>query len=269
MGGRDYQLWDEQDGFFYDVLRLPNGEFNKFRLRSMVGLIPLYAVEVLNREDLDAHPEFLDNLDWFIRNRRDLVGNACYSIDGQRYVLSIVDSGQLERVLQHIWDPEEFLAPHGIRSLSKYHERNPFCFGSGSVGYEPGESAVRIKGGNSNWRGPLWFPTTYLLIRSLVKLGGALGPNFAVRTAGSKGQPITPLSMAAEIADRMIGIFRTDADGRRPCFGSYRKFQEDAHWRDCLLFNEYYHGETGQGLGASHQTGWTGMVANLIDEWRR
>jgi hypothetical protein len=269
MGGRDYQLWDEQDGFFYDVLRLPNGDFNKFRLRSMVGLIPLYAVEVINREDLDAHPEFLGNLEWFIRNRRDLVGNACYSIDGQRYVLSIVDSGQLARVLQHIWDPEEFLAPHGIRSLSKFHERNPFSFGAGSVGYEPAESAVRIKGGNSNWRGPLWFPTTYLLIRSLVKLGGALGPSFAVRTAGSNGQPITPLTMAAEIADRMIGIFRRDEQGNRPCFGPYRKFQEDPHWKDCLLFNEYYHGETGQGLGASHQTGWTGMVANLIDEWRR
>ena len=269
MGGRDYQLWDEQDGFFYDVLRLPNGDFNKFRLRSMVGLIPLYAVEVLNREDLDAHPEFLGNLEWFIRNRRDLVGNACYSVEGQRYVLSIVDSGQFARVLQHIWDPDEFLAPHGIRSLSKYHERNPFSFGSGSVGYEPGESAVRIKGGNSNWRGPLWFPTTYLLIRSLVKLGRALGPDFAVRTSGSKGQPITPLSMAAEIADRMIGLFCRDAHGDRPCFGPYRKFQEDPYWRDCLLFNEYYHGETGQGLGASHQTGWTGMVANLIDEWRR
>lgn len=269
MGGRDYQLWDEQDGFFYDVLRLPNGDFNKFRLRSVVGLIPLYAVEVINREDLDAHPEFLGNVEWFIRNRRDLVGNACYSVDGQRYVLSIADSGQLARVLQHLWDPAEFLAPHGIRSLSKYHERYPFSFGAGSVGYEPGESAVRIKGGNSNWRGPLWFPTSYLLIRSLVKLGGALGPDFAVRTSGSNGQPITPLAMAAEIADRMIGLFRRDEQGDRPCFGPYRKFQEDPHWRDCLLFNEYYHGDTGQGLGASHQTGWTGMVANLIDEWRR
>ncbi len=179
MGGRDYQLWDEQDGFFYDVLRLPNGDFRKFRLRSVVGLIPLYAVEVINRDDLDAHPEFLGNVEWFIKNRQDLVGNACYSIDGQRYVLSIVDSAQFARVLQHIWDPDEFLAPHGIRSLSKYHERNPFSFGTGSVGYEPGESAVRIKGGNSNWRGPLWFPTSYLLIRSLVKLGHALGPGFA------------------------------------------------------------------------------------------
>jgi hypothetical protein len=269
MGGRDYQLWDQQDGFFYDVLRSPDGDFKKFRLRSLVGLIPLYAVEVINQEDLDPHPEFLSNVEWFIKNRPDLVGNACYSVDGQRYVLSIADSDQFTRVLQYIWDPEEFLAPHGIRSLSKHHERHPFSFGGGSVGYEPGESAARIKGGNSNWRGPLWFPTTYLLIRSLQKFSRALGPEFAVRTRGSNGQPITPRAMATEIADRMIGLFRKDEQGRRPCFGPYRKFQEDPHWRDYLLFNEYFHGDTGQGLGASHQTGWTSLVANLIEEWRR
>jgi hypothetical protein len=269
MGGRNYQLWDEQDGFFYDVLRLPNGDFNKFRLRSMVGLIPLYAVEVIDRQDLDPHPEFLSNVEWFIRNRPDLVGNACYSIEGQRYVLSIVDSGQLAHVLRYIWDQEEFLAPHGIRSLSKCHERHPFFFGGGSVGYEPGESTARIKGGNSNWRGPLWFPTTYLLIRSLLKFSRALGPDFAVRTHGSNGQLITPLAMASEIADRMIGLFRKDEHGHRPCFGPQHKFQEDPDWRDCLLFNEYYNADTGQGLGASHQTGWTGLVANLIEEWRR
>ena len=269
MGGRDYQLWDEKDGFFYDVLRLPNGEFNKFRLRSMVGLIPLFAVEVIAREDLDPHPEFLANVEWFIKNRPDLVGNACYSVEGERYVLSIADSGQFARILNYVWDPNEFLAPYGIRSLSKYHEQHPFSFGGECVGYEPGESRVRIKGGNSNWRGPLWFPTTYLLIRSLTKFGRALGPDFTVKTPASHGQPITPVAMASEIADRMIGLFRKDEQGHRPCFGPYRKFKEDPHWRDYLLFNEYYHGETGQGLGASHQTGWTGMVANLIDEWRR
>jgi len=269
MGGRNYQLWDEHDGFFYDVLRLPNEEFTKFRLRSLVGLIPLYAVEVIQREDLDPHPEFLGNVEWFIKNRPDLVGNACYSVDGQRYVLSIADSMQVARVLQYVWDPAEFLAPHGIRSLSKYHEEHPFCFGGECVGYEPGESAARIKGGNSNWRGPLWFPTTYLLIRSLLKFSRGLGPEFAVRTPGSGGQPITPHAMAAEIADRMIGLFRKDAHGHRPCFGPNRKFQEDPLWRDHLLFNEYYHGDTGQGLGASHQTGWTSLVANLIEEWRR
>lgn len=269
MGGRDYQLWDDQDGFFYDVLRLPNGEFNKFRLRSMVGLIPLYAVEVIDREDLDPHPEFLANVEWFMRNRADLVGSACYTIDGKRFVLAIADSEQFTRVLQHLWNPDEFLSAHGIRSLSKYHENHPFCFRGRCMGYEPGESNEKIKGGNSNWRGPLWFPTSYLLIRTLLKFGRALGPEFAVQTAGSGGKPITPLKMAEEVADRMIGLFRRDKNGKRPCFGPYRKFQEDPHWRDYLLFNEYYHGDTGQGLGASHQTGWTGLVANLIDEWRR
>ena len=268
MGGRNYQLWDEEDGFFYDVLRLPSGTFNKFRLRSMVGLIPLYAVEVINREDLDPHPEFLANVEWFIRNRPDLVGHACYTVDGKRFVLAIADSTQFTRVLQHLWNPDEFLSAHGIRSLSKYHERQPFCFQGRCVGYEPGESNEKIKGGNSNWRGPLWFPTSYLLIRTLLKFARALGPEFTVQTSGSDGQPTTPLAMAAEVADRMIGLFRRDENGNRPCFGPYRKFQEDPHW-DYLLFNEYYHGDTGQGLGASHQTGWTGLVANLIDEWRR
>jgi hypothetical protein len=189
-------------------------------------------------------------------------------VEGQRYVLSIADAGQFARVLQYLWDPEEFLSPHGVRSLSKYHEHHPFCFKGACVGYEPGESTERIKGGNSNWRGPLWFPTTYLLIRSLLKFGRALGPDFAVITPGSNGQPIKPLAMAAEVADRMIGLFRKDEHGHRPCLGPHRKFQEDPHWRDYLLFNEYFHGETGQGLGASHQTGWSGMVANLIEEWR-
>jgi len=269
MGGRDYQLWDEQDGFFYDVLRLPDGTFKKFRLRSMVGLIPLFAVEVLEREDLDPHPEFLANVEWFIRNRQDLVGHACYSLHGERYVLSIADSAQLARLLERICDPEEFLSPYGLRSLSKYHERNPFCFEGRCVGYEPGESDEKIKGGNSNWRGPIWFPTSYLLIRSLVKFARALGPEFATQSAGHNGQRVTPATAAGELANRMISIFLPGQDGRRPCFGPYEKFQRDPLWHDCLLFNEYYHGETGQGLGASHQTGWTGLVANLIDEWRR
>jgi hypothetical protein len=266
MGGRDYQLWDEQDGFFYDVLRLPDG-FNKFRLRSVVGLIPLFAIEVLRREDLDPHPEFLANVNWFIRNRPDIVGHAC-SVDGDRYVLSIADGEQFGRVLKRICDPREFMSPYGVRSLSKYHEQNPFRFGGRSVGYEPGEADEKIKGGNSNWRGPIWFPTSYLLIRSLLKFGYAGGSAFATEDLDDNGQQITPFTIVADIANRMIAIFKRQEDGRRPCFGPHDKFQ-DPHWRDCLLFNEYYHGETGQGLGASHQTGWTGLVANLIDEWRR
>ncbi len=269
MGGRDYQLWDEQDGFFYDVLRLPDGSFRKFRLRSTVGLIPLFAVEVLNREDLDPHPEFLANVEWFMRNRPDLVGHACYTLNGSRYVLSIVDPEQLGRILHLLADPQEFLSPYGIRSLSKYHKDHPFCFGGKCVGYEPGESDEKIKGGNSNWRGPIWFPTSYLLIRTLMKFGREFGEQLVPGAPERDGNPVIPVALACEIANRMISIFKRGQDGRRPCFGVYEKFQSDPHWKDCLLFNEYYHGETGQGLGASHQTGWSGLVANLIDEWRR
>ena len=271
MGGRNYQLWDEKDGFFYDVLRFPDGEFHKFRLRSLVGLIPLYAIEVLEHEELQSHPNFLRDVEWFIKNRPDLVGDACYAVAGgdRRYVLSIADPTQFKRLLQRIWDPDEFLSPHGIRSLSLYHRANPFQFGDRSLGYEPGEAEVKLKGGNSNWRGPVWFPTSYLLMRSFVRFDQALGSSSAVSTRGSQYQPIQPAAMAQETADRMISIFRRDAEGRRACFGGYDKFQKDPYWRDCLLFNEYYHGDSGMGLGASHQTGWSGLVANLIDEWRR
>ena len=271
MGGRNYQLWDEQEGFFYDVLRYPNGEFHKFRLRSLVGLIPLYAIEVLESEELAAHPGFLRDVEWFIQNRPDLVGDACYTVgDGKkRYVLSIADPNQFKRLLQRIWDPAEFLSPYGIRSLSKYHEQHPFQFGDRSMGYEPAEAAVKLKGGNSNWRGPVWFPTSYLLIHSFMRFGDAVGPQFSLPTAGSNAQAVTPHDIAREAANRMIAIFKRGADGKRPCFGFYRKFQDDPHWNQCLLFNEYYHGDSGMGLGASHQTGWSGLVANLIDEWRR
>ena len=269
MGGRQYQLWDEKEGFFYDVLRYPNGEFHKFRLRSLVGLIPLYGIEVLDREELKAYPSFLRDVEWFIQNRPDLVGDACYAVDdGKRYVLSIADPNQFRRLLERIADPAEFLSPYGIRSLSKFHKEHPFRFGDRVLGYEAGEAEVKLKGGNSNWRGPIWFPTSYLLIHSFLRFSDALGPQFAVKVAGREAQ-VTPASMAEDAANRMISIFQRGRDGRRPCFGAYAKFQNDPYWRDCLLFNEYYHGDTGLGLGASHQTGWTGLVANLIDEWRR
>ncbi|MBZ5720204.1 MAG: glucosidase [Acidobacteriia bacterium] len=271
MGGRNYQLWDETDGFFYDVLRYPNGEFHKFRLRSLVGLIPLYAIEVLEQNELRDHPNFLRDVEWFINNRPDLVGDACYKVSNgeKRYVLSIADPNQFKRLLQRIWDPNEFLSAYGIRSLSKHHQEHPFQFGDRFLGYEPGEAEVKLKGGNSNWRGPVWFPTSYLLFHSFLRFAEALGASSEIRTPGSGGQTVTPAAMAEEAANRMISIFKRDASGKRPCFGAYQKFQQDPHWRDCLLFNEYYHGDTGMGLGASHQTGWSGLVANLIDEWRR
>ena len=271
MGGRDYQLWDEQDGFFYDVLRYPGGRFNKFRVRSLVGLIPLYAIEIIDEADVAELPSFLTDVRWFLRNRPDLVGQACFSTESGgsvRHVLSIVDKHQLERVLQRLWDPEEFLSVGGTRSLSKYHERQPFAFGGGEVRYEPAEADVKIKGGNSNWRGPIWFPTSFLLIESLVNFDRAYDSSMRVRVPESQ-TPMTPGEMAHEIAERMIGLFTRDSHGRRRIFGGTDTFQHDPHWRDLLLFHEYFHGDNGAGLGASHQTGWTGLVANLIDEWRR
>jgi hypothetical protein len=260
MGGRDYQLWDEQDGAFYDILRYPNGEFHKFRVRSLVGLIPLFAVEMLTAEELGRHPAFQSDVDWFLKNRPDLVGHACETVerDGQPLrILSIVDRSQLERIVSRLRDPEEFLSDAGIRSLSKFHRDHPFVFGNSMVRYEPAEEEIKLKGGNSNWRGPIWFPTTYLLVESLLKFDAAYGPESGLH------------SLAETIAERLMRIFKRDANGRRPVFGGSEKFQSDPHWRDCLLFYEHFHGDNGAGLGASHQTGWTALVANLIDEWRR
>jgi hypothetical protein len=272
MGGRNYQLWDAEDGFFHDVLRYPDGRVHRFKVRSMVGLIPLFAIEVLEENDLEPFPQFAANVEWFIRNRPDLVGDACYSEAREgmrRHVLSIVDRAQLSRILEHLWNAEEFLSVAGIRSLSKRHESEPFVFEGREVRYEPGEAESKIKGGNSNWRGPIWFPTSYLIVESLKKFSEAFGDEFAVKTAASNGKSVTPKQMAEEIARRMIGLFVRDGGGARRIHGGARIFQNDAHWRDLLLFHEFFHGDTGAGLGASHQTGWTGLVANLIDEWRR
>jgi hypothetical protein len=272
MGGRSYQLWDEEDGFFYDVLRYPTGEFHKFRVRSLVGLIPLYAIDVLYESDLETMPMFVDDVHWFIKNRPDLVGQACFTEtrDGERRdILSIVDRHQLEKLLIRVWDAAEFLSPGGIRSLSKFHHEHPFSFGAGTVRYEPAEADVKIKGGNSNWRGPVWFPTSYLLVEAFAKFSQAFGPEFKVQAPATNGQAVTPEQMAREVANRMIGLFTRGKDGTRRIYGGTQKFQQDPHWRDLLLFNEYFHGDNGAGLGANHQTGWTGLVANLIDEWRR
>lgn len=268
MGGRQYTLWDEHEGFFYDVLRFPNGEFHKFRVRSLVGLIPMYATEVVNSSELDRHQEFLASVKWFLSERPDLAV-GCYTDareNTELHVLSILEEHQLKAILERLWDDGEFLSDFGIRSLSKYHEAHPFRFGNSEVRYEPAEADMKIKGGNSNWRGPIWFPTSYLLIRCLKKFGDAMGPNWGIER---NGETITPTMMAEEIANRMIKLFKRDGNGHRPIFGHSRRFQEDPLWRDYLLFFEYFHGDTGAGLGASHQTGWTGLVANLIHEWRR
>ncbi len=268
MGGRNYNLWDEEDGFFYDVLRYPDGSFEKLRVRSMVGLIPLFAVERLEMEWIAQFKEFKASLDWFLENRKDLVQHCVSRIPGDKgdtLALTIVDQQQLKRMLKWIMDPEEFLSDFGLRSLSKAHLQQPYILGDRRVTYEPGEADSKIKGGNSNWRGPIWFPTAFLLIESLRKLGKAHGADVTIEL---NGREWTIGDMAKTHAERLMAIFMRDAQGRRPVFGNIEKFQNDPLWRDYVLFHEYFHGDTGVGLGASHQTGWTGLVASLIDEWR-
>jgi len=255
------------------VLRYPDGRFRKFRVRSLVGLIPLFAVERLEVDWIQQFKEFTACLDWFLRNRAGIVDRVVHKTKQPNgdltYVLTIVDQDQLQRLLDRVYDADEFLSDYGIRSLSKAHEAQPFELDGRVVGYEPAEAASKLKGGNSNWRGPIWFPTSFLLIDSLRKLGKAYGPNFQLRTPATRDRVITFSDMAQDLADRMIRIFARDGTGRRPVYGGARKFQEDAHWRDHILFYEYFHGDNGAGLGASHQTGWTALVASLIDEWRR
>ena len=269
MGGQKYSLWDEDDGFFYDVLRYPDGSFQKFRVRSLVGIIPLYAVETLKLDDIDSLPEFRNNFLWFVKNRGKLTESCCHYLeDKKQYELTIVDERQLRRVLERLLSPEEFLSDYGIRSMSKYHERRPFVFGHSEVRYDPAESENKIKGGNSNWRGPIWFPTTFLIIDSLRTLGTGFGDDFKVSLPGEPcGKNLSEI--AGEIANRMIRIFTRNNDGHRPVYGDSRIFQEDPYWKDLILFYEFYHGDTGTGLGASHQTGWSALVAALIDDWRR
>jgi hypothetical protein len=272
MGSRDYALFDERDGFFYDVLRYPDGSYRKFRVRSLVGLIPLFAVERLELDWIEPFQEFKANLAWFLENRREMVAEVVHAYetdDGTRgYLLTIVDTDQMRRMLERVYDPAEFLSPYGIRSLSKAHERQPFELDGRIVGYEPAEAVSKLKGGNSNWRGPLWLPTTFLLIESLRKIGTAFGEGYRLRLPASGHQAIGFREVARDLARRMVAIFARDAKGRRPVFGEVAKMQDDPHWRDHLLFYEYFHGDDGTGLGASHQTGWTALVANLIDEWR-
>ncbi|HEU0030111.1 MAG TPA: glucosidase [Kofleriaceae bacterium] len=273
MGGRDHALFDVKDGFFYDVLERPDRSFHKFRVRSLVGLIPLFAVERLELEWIEPFKEFTANLNWFLKNRREMVEQVIHPLerpDGKTtYLLTICNIEQLRSLLGTMHDETEFLSRYGIRSLSKVHEDKPFVFGSSVVGYEPAESSSKMKGGNSNWRGPIWFPTTFLIIESLRKLGTAFGGRMPITTPASNGTPLTMREMAGDIAHRMVDIFLLDANGHRPVYGGAKHFADDPRWRDQLLFYEYFHGDNGAGIGASHQTGWTALVANLIDEWPR
>ncbi len=270
MGGRKYSLWDEDDGFFYDVLRFPDGRFNKFRVRSLVGIVPLYAAETIRLEDIEDFHEFQTNFLWFVNNRRQLTESCCHYIERKKqYELTIMDEHQMRRLLERLVSPDEFLADYGIRSLSKYHGEHPFIFEDREVRYDPAESDNKIKGGNSNWRGPIWFPTTFLIIESLRTLGAGYGDDFKLAIPGDSRGDQNLLNIAGEIANRMIRIFTRNQHGERPVYGGTTKFQKDPHWKDLILFYEFYHGDNGAGLGASHQTGWSALVAALLDDWRR
>lgn len=266
-------VWDEADGFYYDVLHLPDGQALPLKVRSMVGLIPLFAVETLDPALIAKLPAFKARLDWYLAERADkLTHTDGLTTPGEagRLMLSVVDPDQLRRVLAVMLDENEFLSPFGIRSLSKFHAASPFTFTVGrshyEVAYDPGDSTSHLFGGNSNWRGPIWLPVNYLLIESLRKFHAYLGDGFRVEYPTGSGDALTLSQVADAIARRLTGIFLPDADGRRPVNGAYDRFRTDAAWRDMVLFYEYFHGDTGAGLGASHQTGWTGLVATLLHQ---
>jgi len=269
-------LWNEEDGFFYDVLRLPDGNYLPLKIRSMVGLIPLFAVETLEPKLLERLPGFKRRLEWFIDNRPDLIGNvACMRTSGmgERRLLSIATQDQLRRILKYMLDEREFLSPYGIRALSQAHRDHPYHLAVNGmtyrVDYEPGESSTGLFGGNSNWRGPIWFPVNFLLIESLQKFHYYLGDSFKVECPTGSGKMMTLWEVAGEISRRLMQIFLLDADRKRPVFGGTEKFQNDPHWRDLIPFHEYFHADNGAGIGASHQTGWTGLVAKLIQQYHQ
>ncbi|MBY0530001.1 MAG: glucosidase [Rhabdochlamydiaceae bacterium] len=269
-GNQNYEMWSEKDGFFYDVLTYPDGKFAKFRVRSMVGIIPIYAVEFLHEDELKRFPDFQRDFFWFLNNRQDLVAQCIIPFKRDKkteYVLSLMNHEQIQSVLKYIWDPKEFRSNFGLRSLSKFHEENPFEFQNRKITYEPAESIERIKGGNSNWRGPIWMPTNFMLIDALKRLSMISKDELNVTL--ENGDSVNLKQMAEVFANSLIGLFKKDADGNRPFLGPQFPFKEDPNWNSHLQFFEYYHPETGKGLGASHQTGWSALVANLIDEFRR
>ncbi|NJN00977.1 MAG: glucosidase [Leptolyngbyaceae cyanobacterium RM1_1_2] len=271
IGESEIALWDEVDGFYYDALSLPDGQQLPLKVRSMVGLIPLFAVAVLESESLEQFPGFKKRMQWFIHNRPELKNNvACMETPGMgaRRLLAIVYGTKLRRVLQRLLDQDEFLSPYGIRALSKVHQAQPYvlrCDGSEyRVSYEPAESTTGLFGGNSNWRGPIWFPVNYLLIEALWRFYHYFGDEFKVDYPTGSGQAMTLKEVAIALSHRLVAIFEQDESGRRPVYGGLDVFQNDPHWRSYILFHEYFHGDNGAGLGASHQTGWTGLVAAMI-----
>jgi len=267
----DQGLWDEKDGFYYDVLRAPDGTSLPLKCRSMVGLIPMTAAMVLEDEVRSRLPDFAFRMSWFERNKpeyAEVIAHTQVTGTEARRLLSIVGPTRLRRILEAMLDENEFWSPHGIRSLSRFHLEHPLEVTIGEVvarvDYEPAESESGSFGGNSNWRGPVWMPVNYLLVDCLRRYQRYLGDDFTVELPTGSGNRLTLDAVADALTDRLVSIFLIDEQGRRPCYGESTRFQDDPSWRDHVMFHEYFHGDTGAGLGASHQTGWTGLVANLI-----
>jgi hypothetical protein len=271
LGDREDEMWDNHDGFFYDVLRTPDGHGQRLRVRSLVGLLPLCASVVIPSDALNRFPHALQRVREFIAKFPHLATNIATPTRpgvANRRLLAVVNEEKLRRVLRHLLDENEFLSPYGIRSISRYHREHPFVFSVGGheyrVDYEPAESSTGRFGGNSNWRGPIWFPINVLMVRALVYLYSYYGDDFTVECPTGSGKKMTLFEVAHEIGMRLAHIFLRDPSGRRPVYGAAAKFQNDPHWRDLILFYEYFHGDNGAGIGASHQTGWTGLVAPLL-----
>jgi hypothetical protein len=266
-------LWDEVDGFYYDVLHMPDDTIQPLKVRSLVGLIPLLAVEILDDDLMAEMPIFERRMRWFLKHRPHLSGNIAYSFDAckeeTRHILGIVTTDHLKRILGYMLDEDEFLSPFGIRSLSKIHKKPyqvSFRGETFSINYEPAESQSGLFGGNSNWRGPIWFPINFLLIESLQKYHYYFGEDLKVEFPTGSSNMLNLWDVSVALSQRLTNLFLRNKNGKRPVYGGIRIFQEDPHWRDLILYNEYFHGDNGAGLGASHQTGWTGLVAKLIQQ---
>jgi len=271
VGENQDDMWDEEDGFFYDVLRFPDGEATRLKVRSMVGLLPLGAVAIFDEDILDRLPTFTRNARQFLLRHPELAANIHMPSEpgvGGRRMISIVDEKKLRRILTRMLDEAEFLGPYGIRALSRHHLEHPYVFRHAGqefrVSYVPGDSDTGMFGGNSNWRGPVWMPVNLLLWAALLRLAAFYGDGFQIECPTGSGKQMNLFGVAHTLAERLIRTFTRDAAGRRPVYGGSEKFQSDLHWRDCMLFYEYFHGDNGAGIGASHQTGWTGAIARLI-----
>jgi hypothetical protein len=271
-------MWDEEDGFYYDVLRLPDGSATRLKVRSMVGLLPLCATTVIEPWQREQTPRVSEVLLERLRSMPELRNSIHptgpgYLGCGDRGIAALVNPERLRRILSRMLDENEFLSPYGIRALSRYHAEHPYVVNVGgqeySVNYLPAESDTGMFGGNSNWRGPIWMPVNALLIRALLSFYLYYGDNFKIECPTGSGRWMNLFEVAREIANRLTGIFLRDKSGRRPVYGGTEKFQSDPYWKDYVLFYEYFHGDNGAGLGASHQTGWTGVVATLIDLFGR